>query len=139
MRAARRTMKQLLPVMVLLALGSRAQAQALDGKAVFAKNCAACHQATGLGIQGAFPALKGNKFVRGEANAVIATVLKGRGGMPTFAGSMDDEKLALVISYVRQSCGNQGGAITPQDVQAVRSASSAVEAHKPQVAPTNIH
>ena len=49
--------------------GQSAQAQAMDGKAVFAKNCAACHMATGTGIPGAFPALKGNKFVQGEPAA----------------------------------------------------------------------
>ena len=139
MRAGHTMQHALLPVALLLALANPAQAQALDGKTLFAKNCAACHQATGLGIQGAFPALKGNKFVQGEPGAVIATVLKGRGGMPTFAASLDDDKLALVISYARQSWGNQAGAITAQDVQAVRDVSATPEAHKPQAAPTNIH
>ncbi len=67
--------KWLLAIITLL--GTAALAQPLDGKALFAKNCAACHQASGTGIQGAFPALKGNRLVLGDANPVITTVLKG--------------------------------------------------------------
>ena len=44
-----------------------APAHAQDGKAVFQKNCAACHQANGKGIPGAFPALAGNAVVQGPA------------------------------------------------------------------------
>ena len=35
------------------------------GEKVFAANCAACHQATGKGVPGAFPALDGSKIVNG--------------------------------------------------------------------------
>lgn len=131
--------------MMLLALlaaatqaGAQALAQTVDGKSLFAKNCAACHQASGAGIPGAFPALKGNKFVLGEPGAVIATVLKGRGGMPTFASSIDDDKLALVLSYVRQSWGNGAAPVSAQEVQSVRAASGAGEAIR-QEQPTNVH
>ena len=40
---------------------------AADGKAIYQKNCAACHMATGKGIPGAFPALAGNTFVQGPS------------------------------------------------------------------------
>jgi cytochrome c6 len=125
-------------LMVLLGVAAQAGAQTVDGKAVFAKNCAACHQASGAGIPGAFPALKGNTFVQGDPGAVISTVLKGRAGMPTFATSIDDEKLAQVLSYIRQSWGNKADAVSAQEVQAVRSQSSAGEVIK-QEQPTNVH
>jgi mono/diheme cytochrome c family protein len=117
---------------------SAANAQTPDGKTVFATNCAACHQAGGTGIPGAFPALKGNTFVAGDGNLVIATVLKGRGGMPAFAESIDDAQLAAVISYVRTSWGNQAGAVTAADVAAVRKTSGAGDVVK-QEQPTNVH
>ena len=101
-----------------------AHAQAVDGKALFAKNCAACHQATGLGIPGAFPALKGNVFAQGDPAIVIATVLKGRAGMPAFAASIDDEKMAAILTYVRSAWGNKAGAIATADVATVRSTAS---------------
>ena len=102
-----------------------AQAQATDGKAVFAKNCAACHMATGAGIPGAFPALKGNKLVQGDTRLLATTVLKGRAGMPTFAASLDDEKLGLVLTYIRSAWGNQAGAVGSAAVAAARSDSKA--------------
>ena len=101
-----------------------AHAQGVDGKTLFAKNCAACHQTTGLGIPGAFPALKGNVFAQGDPAIVIATVLKGRAGMPAFAASLDDEKLASVLTYVRSAWGNKAGAIATADVATVRSTAS---------------
>lgn len=134
-------MKRVVAVMLLgllLGLAAQAGAQALDGKTVFAKNCAACHQAAGTGIAGAFPALKGNLFVQGDAGAVIDTVLKGRAGMPTFASSLDDDKLALVLSYIRTSWSNKASAIAAADVTAARARSGAGEAIK-QEAPTNVH
>lgn len=127
-------------IMAMVVLGAAAQAgaQTVDGKTLFAKNCAACHQAGGTGIPGAFPALKGNSFVQGDSGAVIVTVLKGRAGMPTFANSLDDEKLALVLSYIRQSWGNNAAAISEPDVKTVRNRSSAGEVIK-QEQPTNVH
>jgi cytochrome c6 len=122
------TVKGTLAVLVLAlaaSCGMAHAADAVDGKAMFAKNCAACHQVTGAGIPGAFPALKGNVFAQGDANVVVATVLKGRAGMPAFAASLDDEKLAAIITYVRSAWGNKASAVTTADVAAVRNAASA--------------
>jgi mono/diheme cytochrome c family protein len=120
-------MKVILKTACLLAAlaSGGVQAQAVDGKALFAKNCAACHQATGLGIPGAFPALKGNVFAQGDPAIVIATVLKGRAGMPAFATSLDDEKLGAIITYVRSAWGNKASPVTTADVANVRNAASA--------------
>src|SRR6266571_8880515 len=131
-------MKRLV-LIALLAGGAQAAAQTVDGKSLFAKNCAACHQLTGAGIPGAFPALKGNRFVQGDAAAVIATVLKGRGGMPAFGATLDDEKIALAISYVRSAWGNQAAAVDAAMVQAVRSGSGAAPVTKPEDKGTIIH
>jgi mono/diheme cytochrome c family protein len=117
-------MKCAFTALALTLAASGVQAQAQDGKALFAKNCAACHQATGLGIPGAFPALKGNVFAQGDPAIVIATVLKGRAGMPAFAASLDDEKLATIITYVRGAWGNKAAAVTPADVATIRSTAS---------------
>jgi mono/diheme cytochrome c family protein len=113
-----------LAMLALAVTGNVAHAQAVDGKTLFAKNCAACHQATGLGIPGAFPALKGNVFAQGDPAIVTATVLKGRAGMPAFAASLDDENLAAVLTYVRSAWGNKAAAVSTADVAAVRSTAS---------------
>ena len=125
-------------LMAMLGVAAQAGAQTLDGKTLYTKNCAACHQAAGAGIPGAFPALKANAFVQGAPDAVIATVLKGRAGMPTFASALDDGQMALVLSYVRQSWGNKGAPISAADVQAVRAQSGAGAVVK-QETPLNLH
>lgn len=101
---------------------SRAQspAPAADGKALFLKNCAACHQATGKGIPGAFPALAGSKFVTGEHADVATVLLKGRGGMPDFSENISDADMAAILTYVRSSWGNKADALTEAEVLKLR-------------------
>jgi mono/diheme cytochrome c family protein len=106
----------------VLLVGADAVAQGADGKTLFAKNCAACHQASGKGIPGAFPALAGNAFVQGAPADVATVLLKGRGGMPDFSGNLDDAAIAQVLSYVRASWGNGAAPISAQDVGAQRTA-----------------
>jgi mono/diheme cytochrome c family protein len=98
-----------------------ATAQELDGKVLFTKNCAACHQASGKGIPGAFPALAGNGFVQGPPGEVATVLLKGRGGMPDFSNSLDDAEIAQVLSYVRSSWGNGAAPLRADEVAAQRS------------------
>jgi len=107
--------------LALLAAAMPYAAQAADGKALFAKNCAACHQAKGQGIAGAFPALAGSAFVQGAGDEVSAVLLKGRGGMPDFSSAMNDEEIAAVLSYVRSSWGNQADGIDAAQVAASRA------------------
>lgn len=102
----------------LLALAGTAHAA--DGRQLFQNNCAACHMADGKGIPGAFPALAGDAFVTGDPAAVAATVLNGRGGMPSFRGGLTDEEVAAVLSYVRQNFGNAAGAVEAATVAAAR-------------------
>jgi mono/diheme cytochrome c family protein len=90
------------------------------GKALFQKNCAACHQATGKGIPGAFPALAGNPFVQGPAQDVATVLLQGRGGMPDFSSSLSDEDIAAVLSFARSAWGNKAAPLAGDDVGALR-------------------
>lgn len=101
---------------------SRAQAAggAPDGKALFLKNCAACHQATGKGIPGAFPPLAGSKFVTGDHAEVATVLLKGRGGMPDFSENINDADMAAILTYVRASWGNKADALTEAEVLKLR-------------------
>ena len=92
-----------------------------DGKAIFLRNCAACHQASGKGIPGAFPALAGSAFVQGDSMEVAAVLLKGRGGMPVFSASLDDGEIAAVLGYVRASWGNHAAAPAAPDIAQLRT------------------
>lgn len=99
-----------------------AQAAPATGAALFAENCAACHQPMGQGIPGAFPALAKNVFVKGDPKVVAATILNGRGGMPSFKSDLTDAEIAAVLTFVRSSWGNKAVPITPLAVASARSA-----------------
>ena len=91
------------------------------GEQLFIDNCSACHQKTGLGIPGAFPALAGDKFVVGDPVLVAGTVLYGRGGMPAFKDSLPDTVLADIVTYVRASWGNKAKPIAADVFAKVRT------------------
>lgn len=78
------------------------------GQKVFGANCAACHQATGKGVAGAFPALDGSKVVLGKSDDQIALLLKGKQGsaMASFK-QLSDVELAAVATYTRNAWSNK--------------------------------
>jgi mono/diheme cytochrome c family protein len=90
------------------------------GATLFAQNCSACHQLTGLGIHGAFPALAGDPFVLGDPKNPAYVLLHGRGGMPNFSEDLSDADIAAVLSYVRSSWGNHAPPLDAALVAAVR-------------------
>ena len=106
---------------------------AARGQALFTANCAACHQATGEGLPGAFPPLKGNAAVNdADATTHIDVVLHGLQGrnvggvaytsaMPPFADTLDDADIANIINYERNSCGNHVKPVSAAPVAAERA------------------
>ena len=101
------------------------------GEKVYKEVCQACHQPTGLGMAGQFPALAGSEWVDGsEANEkrLVAIVLKGLKGpitvkgaafnnaMPGQEAALNAKKIAAVLTYVRQAWGNKGGEIAEAQV-----------------------
>jgi cytochrome c oxidase subunit 2 len=91
------------------------------GATVYAANCAACHQANGKGVPGAFPALDGSKVVTGPPQDQIHIVLNGKPGtaMPPWK-QLSDVDIASVITYTRYSWGNKSGDVMPAAIKAAR-------------------
>ncbi len=97
------------------------------GAIVFNTNCAACHQATGLGIPGAFPPLAKSDFLMADKNRSIKIVKNGLQGTIVVNGNkfesvmpalgLSDDDVASVLTYVRNSFGNKGDAVTPDEVK----------------------
>ena len=86
------------------------------------QNCVACHQANGKGVPGAFPALENSPIVLGPKHAQIDVVLNGRNNkMPPWK-QLSDVELAAVITYTRNSWGNQASedVVQPADIKAAR-------------------
>ncbi|QEA11648.1 c-type cytochrome [Comamonas flocculans] len=91
---------------------------AVDGGAIYAANCASCHQASGAGLPGVFPPLDGSEWVHGSPKILANIVLHGidgeitvkgntyKGLMPSFA-QLSDAELAGVLTHIRSSWSNQ--------------------------------
>jgi len=92
------------------------------GEQVYNTSCAACHQPTGTGIPGVFPALANSKIATGPAADHINIVLHGKAGtaMQAFGQQLNDADLAAVITYERNSWGNAASVVQPADVKAAR-------------------
>lgn len=103
------------------------------GQALYATCCAACHQADGAGISGAFPPLKGSAVVnRDDATKHIDILLAGLQGarvsgvtyavpMPAFAATLSDTDIAAIIDYERGAWGNHGSLVAPAQVTSERA------------------
>ena len=95
---------------------------AVDGKALYAAQCAACHQATGAGLPGVFPPLDGSEWVLGEPRVLANILLHGitgeitvkgnkyQGAMPAFA-QLSDAELAGIASFIRSNWSNKAEAL----------------------------
>ena len=106
---------------------------AARGRALFTANCSACHQASGEGLPGTFPPLKGSGVVtKDDATKHMHVVLNGLQGekaggvvyaspMPPFAGMLSDADIADIIDYERGSWGNHGKPVTASQVAAERA------------------
>ena len=95
------------------------------GEKVYNANCASCHQPTGQGIPGTFPALDGSKIAKSAANKGkhLDIVLHGKPGtaMAAFGAQLSDTEIATVITYERNAWSNKtGDLIQPADVKAAR-------------------
>lgn len=102
------------------------------GKRVYDTTCIACHQANGLGVPGQYPPLVASEWVTGSEERIIRIVLHGLNGPITVEGkeynnvmaplgSLKDDQIANVISYVRASWGNTAPEVAPETVAKVRA------------------
>ncbi len=114
-------------------------ASSRPGQSDFEKTCAACHQVNGQGLPGVFPPLAGSEWVmEGKPDRMIAIVMDGldgldgpvqvrgqtyNGQMPSHLSALSDEQVSAILTYVRQSWGNQAAAVSPSEVARYRSKS----------------
>ncbi len=103
------------------------------GKKIYLANCATCHQASGTGVAGQYPPLAGSEWVVGPSRRVGMILLKGLQGPLTVKGghygsavmqpwekTLNDQKIADVITYIRQEWGNSAPAVSAEGIAALR-------------------
>ncbi|MEO1993516.1 MAG: PVC-type heme-binding CxxCH protein [Pirellulales bacterium] len=110
------------------------------GQMVFYKegSCMTCHRDHGKGVTGIYPPLVGSEWVTGEKDRLIKLTLHGiwgpirvagkqyepaRGVPPMTAIGMmfTDSEIAAVLTYVRNSWGNDAATIRESDVATIRA------------------
>jgi len=93
------------------------------GEALYNTNCASCHQVTGAGIPGVFPALVDSKITTGDQAGHIDIVLNGKSGtaMAAWGAQLNDLELAAIVTYERNAWGNNAGdTVQPADIKSAR-------------------
>ncbi len=106
------------------------------GEIFYKQNCTTCHQATGLGAAGQYPPLAGSEWVTGNNKRLASILLHGLAGPITINGqkqaysgvmqawgpTLTDEKIAHILTYIRQAWGNSAPPVTPEQMAAARAA-----------------
>ncbi|MBE1237127.1 cytochrome c [Phaeovibrio sulfidiphilus] len=94
----------------------------------YAEYCAMCHGPQGKGIPFVVPALAGNRLVVAEDPATTIKIVAYGGKspatearvpltMPAYRSEMSDEQLAGILTFLRQSWGNQASPVTIKQVR----------------------
>jgi len=103
------------------------------GEAIFVDTCAACHVRTGEGIAHLFPKLAGATIAAQDdpASLIRIVITGGRGAatdahptgpaMPSLGYRLNDQQIAAVVTYVRNSWGNAASPVTADAVKALRA------------------
>lgn len=100
------------------------------GAIVYKTNCAACHQENGQGIPNAFPPIAKSDYLMADKKRSIKIVKHGLEGAITVnektynstmpALGLSDDDIASVLTFVRNSFGNKGDAVTVDEVKSVK-------------------
>jgi nitrite reductase (NO-forming) len=102
------------------------------GKEVYAAQCTSCHMEQGEGLESVFPPLAKSDYLMADKKRSILQIIHGASGEMkvngvTYSGDMPaidltDEQVSDVLNYVRNTWGNKGDAVTPQQVTQARTA-----------------
>lgn len=102
------------------------------GKKIYDSICLACHMANGTGVPGMFPPLAGTDWVTGDKEQLIRITIQGLSGKIEVNGKtynnimppnshLSDREIADVLTYIRQSFGNDASEVTVEEVNNVRN------------------
>ncbi|HEX6915900.1 MAG TPA: cbb3-type cytochrome c oxidase subunit II [Chitinophagaceae bacterium] len=99
----------------------------LDGAALYAANCQSCHQATGEGLPGAFPPLKGSKVVLDDNPELMLSIIlngynsrasQGFPSMPPIGtnNNLTPEEITAIMNHEKTSWGNNARKVTAEEI-----------------------
>ncbi|MCF0039713.1 cbb3-type cytochrome c oxidase subunit II [Dyadobacter fanqingshengii] len=97
----------------------------MDGPALYATHCQACHQPTGEGLKGAFPALTGSPIVLNDNPEIMLNIVVNGydareefGVMPAIGKNarLTPDEIAAIMNHERTSWGNNARKVTVQEI-----------------------
>jgi putative membrane-bound dehydrogenase-like protein len=100
------------------------------GREAFLIHCAPCHQTDGSGMARLAAPLRNSRWVLGREDLLARIVLNGLKGellMPPM-GTLDDQQLAAILTYIRRAWGHQAGPVSPEILESVRARSQGRQA-----------
>ena len=112
-------------------------AKYVRGKRLYLEDgyCGSCHQKDGGGLEGIYPPLDSTIWVQGDPDNLIKVTLHGLYGpmivqgkqypgqvpMTAFKNILSDDEIADVLTYVRNTFGNEESPVTPDQVARIRA------------------
>jgi len=107
------------------------KASVARGQEVYLYYCTTCHQEKGEGIESVYPPLAKSDYLMADKKRSITVTMKGLSGEIKVNGTayngemtgadLTDEELSDVLNYIRNSFGNKGEAVKPEEVKALRN------------------
>ena len=121
--------------------GLTKEIQMAKGKQVFMQTCFVCHMMNGEGIPNQIPPLAKSDYLMADKHRAIRIVLGGQSGELTVNGKkynsimaplnhLSDEEVANVLTYVKNSFGNSGPVVSPEEVRRIRAETPAPTANQ---------
>ncbi|WP_437882376.1 c-type cytochrome [Pseudomonas sp. LRF_L74] len=95
-------------------------------------HCSACHGTQGEGVSHMITGFAGNKALLADNTDTLTSVVLGGSravythtyvtgaGMPAFDWKLDDAQIADILTFIRNSWGNAGRAVTVEEVSSMR-------------------
>ena len=100
------------------------------GRDIYTAQCITCHMEQGEGIEDVYPPLVKSDYLMADKKRSIQQVLSGATGEMKVKGKiyngqmtafdLNDQQTSDVLNYIRNSFGNKGVAVTPEEVSAAR-------------------
>lgn len=107
------------------------KASMAKGQEVYTTYCMSCHMEQGEGIEDVYPPLAKSDYLMADKNRMIKQILYGASGPMKVNGKgynaemtgfdLSDQEVSNLANYIRNSFGNKGAAITPEEVKAARN------------------
>lgn len=116
---------------LLILVNPATAADPTNGKTVYQHNCQACHQADGVGIQGAFPPLAENSNLSANPDYVARAIVQGVSGPVEVSGShyngvmpamahISNKQVVDLVAYILSDLNSAEGAVSEEVVEALR-------------------